>query len=51
MLSTELALLQTNMMYMYQKRGQQYHRVVELLEHLKLLVFDGIQAALEAFNE
>ena len=50
-LSTELALLQSDMTYMYQKRGPQYHWVVELFEHLKLPVFDGIQAALEAFNK
>ena len=46
-LSTELALLQSNMTYMYQKRGPQYHWVVGLFEHLKLPVFDGIQGALE----
>ena len=51
MLSTELALLQSNMTYMYQKRGPQYHWVVELFERLKLPVFEGVQAALEAFNE
>ena len=50
-LSTELALLQSNMTYMYQKRGPQYHWVVELFERLKLPVFEGVQAVLEAFNE
>ena len=50
-LSTELALLQSNMTYMYEKRGPQYHWVVELFERLKLPVFDGVQAALEAFNQ
>ena len=50
-LSTELALLQSNMTYMYEKRGPQYHWVVELFERLKLPVFDGVQAALEVFNE
>ena len=50
-LSTELALLQSNMTYMYQKRGPQYHWVVELFEHLKLPVFEGVQAAVQAFNE
>ena len=48
--STELALLQSNMTYMYQKHGPQYPWVVEQLEHLKLPEFDGIQAVLEAFN-
>ena len=51
MLSTKLALLQSSMMYMYEKRGPQYHWVVELFKRLKLPVFDGVQAALEAFNE
>ena len=51
MLSTKLALLQSNMTYMYEKRGPQYHWVVELFERLKLPVFDGVQAALEEFNE
>ena len=46
-LSTELALLQSK----YEKRGPQYHWVVELFEHLKLPVFDGVQAALEVFNQ
>ena len=49
--STELALLQSNMTYMYKKRGPQYHWVVELFRRLKLPVFDGVQAALEEFSE
>ena len=49
--STELALLQSNMTYMYEKRGPQYHWVVELFKLLRLPVFDGVQAALEAFNK
>ena len=48
--STELALLQSNMTYMYEKRGPQYHWVVELFRRLELPVFDGVYAALEAFN-
>ena len=39
------------MTYMYEKRGPQYHWVVELFECLKLPVFDGVQTALEAFSE
>ena len=49
-LSTELALLQSNMTYMYRKRGPQYHWVVELFRHLKLPVNDGVHRALEDFN-
>ena len=50
MVSTELALLQSNMTYMYEKRGPQYHWVVELFKRLRLPIF-GVQAALEAFSE
>ena len=46
-LSTELSLLQSNIMYMYQKCGPQYHWVIELFEYLKLA---GVQGAVEAFN-
>ena len=49
--STELALLQSNMTYLNEKRGPQYHWVIELFRLLKLPVFDGVHAALEAFNE
>ena len=51
MVSTELALLQSNMTYLYEKRGPQYHWVVELFKRLRLPIFDGVQAALEAFSE
>ena len=47
--STKLALLQSNMTYLYEKRGPQYHWVVELFRLLKLQICDGV--ALEAFNE
>ena len=49
--STELALLQSNMTYMYNKRGPQYHWVIELFRRLKLPVFDGVHRALAEFNE
>ena len=49
-LSTELALLQSNMTYMYRKRGPQYHWVVELFRRLKLPVYDDVHRALENFN-
>lgn len=49
--STELALLQSNMTYMYEKCGQQYHWVVELFRRFNLPVFDGVQTALEGFNK
>ena len=51
MVSTELALLQSNMTFMYSRRGPQYHWVVELFRRLHLPVFDGVHAALESFNE
>ena len=49
--STELALLQSNMTYMYQKRGAQYHWVTELFRLMMLPVFDGVEAALQTFND
>ena len=49
--STELALLHSNMTFMYKKCGPQYHWVVELFRRLKLTVFDGVRAALKEFNE
>ena len=51
MVSTELALLQSNMTYLNEKRGPQYHWVIKLFRLLKLSVFGGVHAALEAFNE
>ena len=51
MLSTELALLQSNMTYLYQKRGPQYHWVVELFRRLKLPVYDGVHRTLEECSE
>ena len=48
--STELALLQSNMTYIYEKRGPQYHWVIELFRLLKLPVFDGVYAAMEALE-
>ena len=50
-LSTELALLQSNMTYMYRKRGPQYHWVVELFRRLKLPVYDDVHRTLEEFNK
>ena len=49
--STELVLLQSNMTYLNEKRGPQYHWVIELFRLLKLPVFDGVHASLEAFNK
>ena len=45
------ALLQSNMTYMHQKRGPQYHWVVELFRRLKLPVYDDVHRALENFND
>ena len=42
---------QSNMTYLYEKRGPQYHWVIELFRLLKLPVFDGVHAALEAFHQ
>ena len=37
--------------YLYEKRGPQYHWVIVLFRLLKLLMFDGVHAALEEFKE
>ena len=50
-LSTDLGLLQSNMTYMYELHGPQYHWIPELYRRLKLPVYDGIQQALEVFNQ
>ena len=50
-LSTELTMLQSNMTYLYRKRGPQSYWVVELFRCLKLPVYNGAHRALEEFNE
>ena len=50
-LSTDLGLLQSNMTYMYEKHGPQYHWIPELYRRLRLPVYDGIQQALVLFNQ
>ena len=39
------------MTYMYELHGPQYHWIPELYRRLKLPVYDGIQQALELFNQ
>ena len=48
--STNLGLLQSNMTYMYNKRGPRYHWVPELFKRLKLPIYDGLQEHLESQN-
>ncbi len=48
--STNLALLQSNMTYMYTKRGPSYHWIPDLYQRLKLPVYDGLREVLEASN-
>ncbi len=48
--STNLGLLQSNMTYMYTKRGPSYHWIPELYRRLKLPVYDGLQEVLEKSN-
>ena len=50
-LSTDLCLLKSNMTYMYERHGPQYHWIPELYRRLNLPVYDGIQQALEEFNQ
>ena len=41
--STNLALLQSSMTYIYEKKGPQYHWVLELFERMGLSVLDGMK--------
>ncbi len=46
-LSTNLALLQSNLTYMHAKFGTRYHWIPEVYRRMGLPVFDGVQEALE----
>ena len=48
--STNLALLQSNMTYMYEKRGPKYHWIPDLYKRLNLPVYEGIQEAVTTAN-
>ena len=41
--STNLALLQSSMTYLYEKRGPQYHWMLELFERMGLPILDGMK--------
>ena len=41
--STNLALLQASMTYLYSRRGPQYHWILELFEKMGLPLFDGMK--------
>ena len=49
-LSTNLALLQSNMTYMYEKRGPNYDWILDLYKRLNLPVYEGIQEAVTTYN-
>jgi len=51
MKSTNLGLLQANMIWLGKKSGLPYHWLLELFTHLKLPLFDGIIEALKTANE
>ena len=48
--STNLGLLQSNMTYLYDKRGPDYHWIPVLYNRLKLPLYDGLQEQLELHN-
>ena len=48
--STNLGLLQSNMTYMYEKRGPTYHWIPDLYKRLNLPVYEGMQEALTTSN-
>lgn len=41
--STNLALLQASMTYLYKTRGPEYHWIIELFERMDLPVIDGMK--------
>ena len=50
-LSTNLALLQTTMPYMWKKKGLKYHWLIELFKKLNLPLLDGMEEALYIKNK
>ena len=48
--STNLGLLQSNMTYMFDKRGPSYHWLQELFHRMKLPVYDDLLKHLESEN-
>ena len=48
--STNLALLQANLTYMYAKLGISYHWIPELYRRMNLPVFDGVLEALQSYS-
>ena len=51
MVSTNLGLLQANMMWLNKKHGLSYHWLLDLFTHLKLPIFNGMPEALKKANE
>ena len=49
--STNIGLLQANMTYMYNKRGPEYHWILDLYSRLGLPVFENMQEYLKLENE
>ena len=48
--STNLALLQSNMTYMWDKRGKEYHWIPDLYERLGLPLYEGMEEAYKKVN-
>ena len=49
--STNMGLMQANMTWLCNKKGLSYHWLLDLLQHLKLPVFDGMKDTLQRANE
>lgn len=47
--STNLALLQSSMTYLFDRRGAHYHWILELFERLGLPTFDGMKQQVRSF--
>lgn len=48
--STNLALLQSNMTYMWEKRGKEYHWIPDLYKRLGLPLYEGMEEAYTMVN-
>ena len=49
-MATNLGLLQANQTQEYSQEGPAYHRKIDLLQRLKLPVYDGVRKALRKLN-
>ena len=51
MVSTNMGLFQSNMMWLVKNRGLSYYWILDLFSRLKLPIFDGVAESLKKANE